>query len=220
MHIPAKIPVIGLVGGIGAGKSFLAQALAENQHIVMVNGDAAGHEVLKQEPTKARIRDRFGPGVFDAAGEVDRKALARAVFGSGPAESRARADLEQIVHPAIGRILSAAISAARADPDVTAIILDAAILLETGWRKMCDVVVFVDVPEGTRRERVAHNRGWSPAELRAREASQLPIEEKRQAADYVLDNSGDPEAAIARFQEIFRDIQARNAPPDTNRSGG
>jgi dephospho-CoA kinase len=201
-----KAPVIGLVGGIGAGKSFLAGALAEKKKIVIVNGDTAGHQVLELESTKSQIRQRFGDQVFDSQGAIDRRALGRLVFGTTAAQQQARADLEQIVHPGIKQLLQEAIQAAQADPQVDAIVLDAAILLEAGWRKMCDALIFIEVPEAQRRERVVRNRGWSPEEFRAREASQLALDSKLAAADYIIDNSGAPEVAVDQFQRILSQI--------------
>jgi dephospho-CoA kinase len=201
-----RIPVIGLVGGIGAGKSFLGRALAEKKNIVIVNGDAAGHEVLGLESTKSQIRQRFGDQVFDNQGAIDRRALGRMVFGTGREERQARAALEQIVHPLIKQRLEQAIASAQSDPRVEAIILDAAILLEAGWRQICDALIYIDVPAAQRWERVSRTRGWSEAEFRSREASQLSLDSKLAAADYIIENSGAPEVAVEQFLTILSQI--------------
>jgi len=199
-------PVIGLVGGIGSGKTFLARSLADGHNIVTVEGDAAGHEVLKQDSVKAEIRREFGEGVFAPDGTINRRALGRLVFGASPERQAARARLERIVHPKIEEILRQQIAEAQQNPEVEAIILDAAILLEAGWDRLCDSVIFLDVPTEQRLERVQQNRGWSFDEFLTREASQLSLELKRAKADYVVDNSGPPEKAVTQIRQIYSQI--------------
>ncbi|HEX6984132.1 MAG TPA: dephospho-CoA kinase, partial [Planctomycetaceae bacterium] len=92
---------MGLVGGVGSGKSTLARRTAERFDLAVVDGDAAGHRALAGAGVRARLRDRFGDGVFTAAGTVDRSALARLVFGPTAEHAAAKADLEAITHPVI-----------------------------------------------------------------------------------------------------------------------
>ena len=202
-----RIPVIGLVGGIGSGKSSVARGLAAHANLCIVNGDEAGHAVLRQDGVKAAIRARFGDAVFDSTGEVNRRDMGRAVFGSEPERQSARQALEQIVHPAIGQLLQEQIRKAQQEGVCEAVLLDAAILLETGWRQYCDAVVFVDVPETQRLERVKKTRGWTSGEFFARESSQLPVQSKRGQSDYVVDNSGPLESAITQLKQICTQIK-------------
>jgi dephospho-CoA kinase len=198
--------VIGLVGGVGSGKSTLARLLCQKHPVQIVEGDAAGHHALTLPSVKANLRKLFGDSIFTPTGEIDRRQLSRLVFGSSPEQVTRRKQLEQIVHPRIKTELSRQIRQARTNPQIEAVILDAAILLETGWRKFCDVIVFVDVPLAQRAARVHENRGWSREQLRLREQSQLPLTEKRKEADYVVDNSGDPQTALAQLETIFQNI--------------
>ena len=200
------IPVIGVVGGIGSGKSFFAQTLAKRKNLVIVNADAVGHALLEQSKIRERIRDRFGADVIAADGTINRRALGKLVFGPTPEQARAKTDLEAIVHPPLAAELHRQIQAAQADGRADAIILDAAILLEAGWRKFCNAVVMIDVPPEVRWERVRATRGWTQSEFQAREANQLPIAEKRAAADYIVMNIGPEDEVAERYLQVLKCI--------------
>jgi dephospho-CoA kinase len=204
-----KVPVIGLVGGVGSGKSCLARKLRDNHPIEIVEGDTAGHQVLKDAAVKEEIRRRFGEEVFDSVGEVDRGRLGRMVFGSGPDRRSARAALEAIVHPRITDVLIRELAEAQSRPGVEAVILDAAVLLEAGWRTMCDALIFVEAPYEERLARVQATRGWNAADLKSREESQLTLEAKRKEASDVVDNSRTTDHALRQLEEIYSRIVAR-----------
>src|SRR4051794_17935282 len=125
--MPAK-PVVGLIGGIGSGKSRVAAEFARRGARVIA-GDQLGHEALRQPDVKARVVQRWGPNVLDAAGEVERRKLAAIVFADD-AELRA---LEAIVFPWIESRIAEEIAKTRQDAAVALILLDAAVLLEAGW---------------------------------------------------------------------------------------
>ena len=192
------IPVIGVVGGIGSGKSAAAARFADLGAFV-IDADKVGHALLSQRPVRERVVSRFGPAVLDAnvaeGGEpaVDRRALGRVVF-SDPAALRA---LEAIVHPRMRRTFEKAIARTVRRGVAKAVVLDAAILFEAGWDALCDRVVFVDAPRAARLERLSAERGWDEATLDARETSQASLEPKRARADLVLANDGGPEALAA-----------------------
>lgn len=182
----AKQPVIGVVGSIGAGKSVVAAELARRGGWLIV-ADALGHEGLRTPEIKDQVVARWGSDILKADGEVDRRKLGGIVF----ADPNERAALEAIQFPYIGRRVSEEIDRAAADPNVRFVVLDAAVLLEAGWRDACDFILFVDAPRDVRLRRLTENRGWSPEELDRREASQMPLDEKRKAADATLINAGD-----------------------------
>ena len=188
-------PVLGIVGGIGSGKSLVAERLvALGGHLIVA--DALGHEGLRRPEIKAAIRARFGEDVFDN-GDVDRRRLAKIVF----ADENERHALEAIQFPYIGRRVDEEIDKARRDPAIRFVILDAAVLLEAGWRARCDHVLFVDAPRHVRLERVK-SRGWTEADLAAREAHQMPLDEKRALADAILVNDGAIDTVVQRLGEI------------------
>ena len=177
---------IGLICGIACGKSAVADALAR-QGAVVFNGDELGHQVLDEPEVRDALVARWGAGVLDGAGRIDRKAVAKIVFAPTPEGNAEREFLEQLVHPGIRRRIEAGIRQLP-DASVPAIVIDAALLVEAGWSSICTAIVFVDCPRDQRLRR-AQTRGWSEAEFTRREAAQLPIEEKRRRASHVIDNS-------------------------------
>lgn len=189
------VPVIGLIGGIGAGKSTVAAELASRGAHVL-DADAVGHALLQQRPIREQVLNRFGSEVLglttastEGLAPIDRKALGSLVFGS----ASARKDLERILHPAMRRTFVRAIDRAQRRGTSKALVIDAAILLEAGWDDLCDLILFVDAPESLRQERLAESRGWSAEKLKARELAQWPLEMKRQRANHVLSNDSTPE---------------------------
>jgi dephospho-CoA kinase len=196
------------VGGIGSGKSLVARTWAKRHGAAVIDGDAVGHEALKDEQIARAIFERFGRGVQAVGGQVDRRALAALVFGAGAAQRQARAALESIVHPWIAERLRGQVAAARREPGTPAIVLDAAVLLEAGWRRFCQLVVFVDCPFAERARRVAQSREWSEQELRMREESQWPMERKRAEADVVITNEGDLEQAVEQLDRALKPLIA------------
>lgn len=198
-----SIPVIGLIGGVGSGKSALAHWVSQHLSIVIVDGDIAGHRALERPDVKQLIQSRFGNEVFDTQHNIRRDRLAKLVFGHAEQHRRAKRSLETIVHPVIRGELQEQVAIARDSGEVDVILLDAAVLLEAGWKDICKAIVFVETPIAQRQSRVA-GRGWTPADLKRREESQLSLEEKRTAADFVIDNSGSLESAGRQFLEILK----------------
>lgn len=206
MSISREIPVIGVIGGIGAGKSFFAETLAKRKNVVIVDADVVGHHLLLRPDIRQRIVERFGDQVLAADGSIQRRSLARLVFGESPEQKRSKADLEAIVHPPLAAELHQQIAKAKTSGDSDAIVLDAAILLEAGWRKICDAVVMIEASPETRLQRVRQTRGWSESDLMTREATQLPLESKREQADYTVLNEGTEDEIARRIMDVFQQI--------------
>lgn len=200
----SQIPIVGLIGGVGCGKTAVANWLAEHIRAHVVDADAVGHAVLRRDDVKSRLRDAFGEDVFND-GEISRSQIAARVFGGSAEQAAARRTLEEIVHPVMRTVFEAAFQSAREAADIDLIAFDAAVLLESGWSDAVDVIAFVDLPAGERLRRVATGRGWSADEFHRREASQLTLPEKRAAADVVIDNSGSVEAAGRELETYLRD---------------
>jgi dephospho-CoA kinase len=193
--------VIGLVGGIGAGKSVAADAFKQLGGIVIA-GDPLGHEALEQPEISARIKEIWGErDVFDENGKVNRKKLGRIVFPS-PVE---RTRLEYLVHPYIEQRMRAEIEKGQGAGAVKFIVVDAAIMLEAGWNNVCDKLVYIDAPRTLRLERVQTQRGWTETDLKNREAVQMPPEKKKALADAVIDNSGTMENTQQQVQVLCRE---------------
>ncbi len=203
MSTPDFVPVIGLIGGVGSGKSAVARWIGNHKNVVIIDGDSIGHQILKTPETNKEIRSRFSDAVLHEQGDVDRNRLGRMVFGSSSEHRQARAELEQIVHPKIRKEIINRIQVARSSENYEAIILDAAVLLEAGWNDLCNVVVFVEASEECRLKRVAHSRGWDENRLKSRESSQFSLDEKRKAADEIIDNTGTLQESGAQLEKIL-----------------
>ena len=195
--------VIGIVGGVASGKSLVAQQLHELGATV-VSGDEIGHEVLRDPQVVEEIRDTWGPNVIGSDGTVHRSALAQRVFGSdlGAAEQLER--LEQMTHPRIERRIRERIEEIE-KTERQVVVLDAAIMVKSGWDALCDLIVFVEVPLSERRRRVA-DRGWDASQLERRERAQTDNLAKRVLADFVIDNGGSPEDTYAQVQAFWNSL--------------
>lgn len=191
--------VFGLTGGVASGKSFVARLLAERGAVVF-DADRHAREVLDEPAVRSALVERWGPGIVGEGGELDRRAIAERVFGSDSEAVAERRFLEGQVHPRVRERLRSDLEAARRDGTSVAV-LDIPLLLEAGWRDSCDVVVFVDTPQEARQSRAAE-RGWSDEELARREAAQMPIQEKRSRADFVVPG-GDESAARRAVGEAW-----------------
>ncbi len=222
--------VVGVLGGIASGKSLVCREL-ERLGAYVLDADKLGHEVLDLPEVQATLFERWGTDVRGKDGRIDRAKVGRIVFGPPPRGPEERRFLESVTHPRISariadRLAEIRASAARersgqggevgavdpiaahtedrAEDRVDAVVvLDAALLLEAGWRPFCDEILFVECPEGVRRER-ALARGWSEENWRAREAAQKSLEEKRQVSTGTLDNSGSSADTIGQVQDFWR----------------
>jgi dephospho-CoA kinase len=201
---PSRAPVIGLLGGVASGKSFVAHQL-KNRGAVVLDADGAGHDVLREEQVKAALRQHWGEHVFGPDGEIDRPAVGRIVFADSPDGPRELKFLEQLTHPRITERLRQQMAEASA-AGVPAIVLDAAVMLKAGWDRLCDAVWFVDAPRSVRLQR-ARQRGWSEEQFAAREAAQESLEEKRRRANAVIDNSGSPEHTAEQVDALWEQLE-------------
>jgi dephospho-CoA kinase len=191
--------MVGLTGGIGAGKSAVASRLAALGAVV-VDADALAREVVAPGTDGlAAVVAAFGPSVLDDAGALDRPALGRLVFG----DEAARRRLESIVHPLV-RARTADLIAA-APPDAI-VVNDVPLLVEAGYRDRFQLVIVVQAPLGVRIERLARDRGMSRAEAESRIAAQATDEQRREVADVVIDNDGTPDDLRARVDAVWQDV--------------
>jgi dephospho-CoA kinase len=200
--------VVGFVGGIGSGKSAVADQLTNHFDTLLINADQVGHQVLTFPKIKQQIRAAFGDGVF-VNDEISRKELANQVFKT-PNSSKLQ-QLEEIVHPEIRRQIEFQIEQGVVTPSQdqpktcerkSLVILDAPVMFEAGWNQVCDFVVFLETPIETRLARIA-NRGWDAGELQRRESSQWTLDEKRAAADAIVDNSGSLKDTVQQVKALI-----------------
>ena len=197
-------PVIGIIGGIGSGKTTVADELA-GLGCAVIDADAIGHELLDAPDVLGELRQRGGDEIFTGEGEVDRSALAEIVFAS-----REELDaLNGILHPRIGREMARAVDLAVADASVGAIVLDAALLVEAGWDELCSHVIFVDTPPDVRYRRVSEQRGWEEENWASREKMQISLDIKRRKCDYSIDGS----SSVSHLRQQVRKLYPRITHP-------
>ena len=182
-----RVPIIGIVGGIGSGKSALAAAF-EELGCVRLDADKVGHQVLARPEVRCELVAEFGREILDADKRIDRSRLAAVAFASDEAAQRLNEIVGGALWPEFRR--RALEAADHADGQVRAVVLDAALLYESETNEICDGVVFVDAPDDVRRERIAESRGWDWEEIRRREKRQFALSRKRQMADEACTNTG------------------------------
>ena len=201
---------LGLVGGIASGKSLVAQCFYELGALVL-DGDRAGHAVLRESDVIATLKNRWGDKILDSAGQISRKEVAKIVFAAG--NQAEKEFLEQLTHPRIQMRLQQEMAAAQAAKDPPrVVVIDAALLFEAGWDKLCDQIIFVDAPRDVRLER-AVRRGWSAEQFAAREAAQLPVEDKRQRSHIVIRNVRTLENIREVVRLTWRNLLAGESAP-------
>lgn len=188
--------LIGLTGGIGSGKSTVSALLSERGAVV-VDADAITRELQREgTPVFEAMVERFGAGVVGPDGELDRQAVADIVFS----DSEALAELNAIVHPAVGAEIARRLEAEA--PTDHVVVLDVPLLVESGRDDLAALVV-VDVDPEVALERLVSRRGMREADVRARMARQASRPDRLARADHVIDNSGTLEQLAAQVEALW-----------------
>jgi dephospho-CoA kinase len=195
---------VGLTGGLASGKSFVGHAL-EDLGCKLIEADDLGHEVLLPDgEAYESVVLAFGRGILNPDGEIDRKRLALEVFANA---DRLRL-LNSLVHPKVRERTDALMEEYfLADPDAI-VVVAAAIHIETGGYKRFDKLIVVVCTVEQQIERAMHRDGSTRAQAMARLASQMPLEEKRKYADYVIDTSGSKEEALRQTEEVYHSLRS------------
>lgn len=199
--------VIGLTGGIAAGKSAVAARLAELGAVV-IDADRLAREVVEPgTPGLAAIVHRFGDAVLAPDGSLDRARLGSLVF----ADVSARRDLNAIVHPEVQRRYGELVVEAFARDADAIVVYDVPLLAEARAASEFALVVVVDAPPEVRIDRLVSLRGMSRADARARIDAQIPDAERRAMADVVIDASGTLEHTIEQVDALWERLVAQRA---------
>jgi dephospho-CoA kinase len=198
--------VVGLTGGIGSGKSTFAALLAERGAQV-IDADLLGRDALRPgEPAWHSVVNQFGDEILVANSfDIDRKRLAAIVFD----DRDKLAALNAIVHPLILRAVADQLERLRQTDEV--VVLDAALIIETGLDKAVDALIVVDAPEELRLQRLLRSRDMSRAEVRARMGSQASRRDLLDRAGIVVDNSGSLEELAAAADRVWQELAGRGA---------
>jgi dephospho-CoA kinase len=195
--------LVGLTGGIASGKSSVSAMLAERGAEIVDADLIARQVVMPGEPAWQKILDHFSRGVLTEDGQVDRKKLADLVF----ADQAKLTLLNEITHPDIFARVAERLEHNR-DREVV-VVLDAALLIETGLADRVDVVVVVDAGDEEEQVRRLTAKGFDERDARARMAAQLPAEARLARADLVIRNDGTFEELTARVDEVWDELQRR-----------
>lgn len=198
--------VVGLTGNIASGKSTVARLLADRGATVIDADVLAREAVTPGSAALARIRARWPQVVADDDG-LDRSALRAIVFS----DASQRAALNAIVHPEVARLARHRIAEARTRGDQV-VVYDVPLLFEANRTGDVDVIVVVDAPAGVRRDRLVVDRGLRPDEADAMIAAQMPAEQKRAAADHVIENDGDRGTLEARVDALWSALASPQSP--------
>jgi dephospho-CoA kinase len=198
--------VVGLTGGIGSGKSTVAQLLGR-RGAVIIDADAIVHELQQPgAPLLEQLAQRFGNQIITPGGALDRAKLAALAFGDDDAVK----DLNGIVHPAVRREIARRVAANSGTDRV--VVLDIPLITDRDTYAMAALVV-VDVPTEVAAQRVVAERAMDEEQVRARMAAQLPREDRLAMADRVIDNSGDREALERQVDDVW--AWMHTLPPQT-----
>lgn len=197
-------PVIGIAGGIGSGKSFVARLFGE-MGCAVIDADEQVTAAYEDPEVKQALRQWWGEAVFQTNGTMNRKAIGERVFNDPTQRKR----LEGLLHPLVARQRRSEMEKRASDPQVVAFVWDTPLLFEAGLNAHCDAVAFVDAPTELRLERVARGRGWDQGELQKRENLQWALDSKREISDYVIRNTADAGDARRQVRDVLSRILAR-----------
>ena len=194
---------VGLTGGLACGKSFVGETLA-SFGCLLIQADELGHAVLAPggEAYDDVVRE-FGRGILDAEGRIDRRALAALVFRSPDRLAR----LNGLVHPPVFRREDQLMAEFAAREPHGIAVVEAAILIETGSYKHYDRVILVTCREEQQVERALRREGSVEGDVRARLSRQMPLEEKRKFADFVIDTSGEKEDTLHQTHAVYEALR-------------
>lgn len=199
------MPVIAVTGGIAAGKSVVARAMASRGAVVIDADQLARQAVAPGTPGLQAIAGRFGHGVITPSGELDRGALGAIVFR----DPQGLADLNAIVHPEVRRLYDRAVAEATAADPRAIVVYDIPLLAEARSSEEFALVVVVDAPADVRAQRLVEARGLSPDEATARIASQATDRDRLALADVVIDASGDEAGTVRQAMALYDELEKR-----------
>lgn len=195
-----KKPIIGILGGICSGKSTVAAEFAK-VNCKVIDADKIAHELLEKKDVKEKIVQLFGGLILDSKGRIDHKKLASKLFS----DAYKLSSLNSIIHPIVLKRAEELIKQYNRQSQVKAIILDMPLLVEVGWAKRCDSIIFVYCEEKIRLER-AKKMGIEEKEIKIRGNFQISLDNKVSLADNIINNNSDFPVLVRQIEKIFSKI--------------
>jgi dephospho-CoA kinase len=195
--------LVALTGGVGAGKSTVADLLAAHGAVILDADDLARRAVEPGTPGLAKLVDEFGPEILDASGALNRTEMARRAFNDPDVRRR----LEAVVHPEVARMFAEEVEARRATDDV--VVYSLPLLVERRLADAFDVVVTVSAPLESRIARLAGSGRMTEDDARARAAAQVSDAEREAVAERIISNAGDLDDLAAETDRLWKELRAR-----------
>ncbi len=198
------LPLIGITGGIASGKSLVAQYLREHEWSV-IDADQLGHRVLEPgQPSYHRILQTFGQEILNTDNTINRRALGAIVFSNAEQLKK----LNSISHPLIAEMVREEVRCRIPQAKGGVLFLEAAVLIEANWHKMCQQVWVVYTEPHIARERLTRRNRFTPEEAQARIASQLSNSERNTHAHQIIANNGTINTLYQTLNNILKDFNA------------
>lgn len=194
--------ILGILGGIGSGKSTVTDmfaALGANT----LDADSIAHELIEKEETKSTLQQWWGDEIFTAEGKVDRTKIAKKVFSDAAELVR----LNNLIHPEVRKRIEEDIGKFMEGngKEKKLLVLDVPLLASSTLRDFCDEIIFVSSDETLRQSRI-QLRGWSNQDLKKRESCQVPENEKKELAGFIINNSGSLDETRQQVEALYQDL--------------
>ncbi|MBA7476395.1 Dephospho-CoA kinase [subsurface metagenome] len=199
-----KKPIIGILGGVGSGKSTVAAEFSK-LGCKVIDADKIAHDLLEKKVAREKIVGLFGETILDSAGKIDHKKLADVVF----ADADKLSSLNKIIHPLVLGRAEELIKQYNNQNKVKAIVLDMPLLVEVGWARRCDKLIFVDCKRQLRVDRAKKMGVFDENQLKIRENFQISLDNKANLTDNIIDNNSDFSALARQVTDIFSYIMGK-----------
>ena len=197
--------IIGITGGVGAGKSAVLSYIEENYNAKVIYSDNVANDIKKKGyPAYDELLSLLGDGILDDVGEIDKKKMAAAIFGN----EKLLSSVNNILHPAVNTFIINIIDNEREKKELDFVFVEAALLIENGYKNFVDELWYVYADEATRRKRLKESRHYSDDKIDKIFGSQLDDKTFRENADFVIDNSGTLEEATMQIDNKIGEWKA------------
>lgn len=198
--------LIGITGGVGAGKSEILQYIRKHYKCEIYLADQVAHEVQSPgQPCYQKMVELMGNGILQEDGTIDRAKMASRIF----LEKELLLKVNALVHPTVQTYLLDRVKEARQNPEVELFFIEAALLIETGYKEIVDEMWYIYADEKVRRNRLEASRGYTPQKISQIMDKQLSEEAFREACDFMIDNSGTLEDSFRQIDERLETYSRR-----------